>query len=74
MERFDNRPMLNAYPDSVGSKLGDMVELLKRPELAGTFSSFYVLPSLYHSDLDRGFCVIDYDLNEELATQADLDA
>ena len=31
------------------------------------------LPSLYHSDLDRGFSVIDYDLNEQLADREDLD-
>lgn len=37
-----------------------------------TFSSFYILPSLYHSDLDRGFSVVDYNLNEELATIEDL--
>lgn len=37
------------------------------------FSSFYILPSLYHSDLDRGFSVIDYDLNEQLADREDLD-
>lgn len=65
-------PMLNAYPDSMGKTLGDIAELLKRPELSDTFSSFYILPSLYHSDLDRGFCVIDYDLNEELATADDI--
>lgn len=37
------------------------------------FSSFYILPSLYHSDLDRGFSVIGYDLNEQLADREDLD-
>ena len=31
------------------------------------------MPSLYHSDLDRGFSVIDYDLNEQLANREDLD-
>jgi sucrose phosphorylase len=30
--------MLNAYPDSVGGKLSDLVTLLKRPELADAFS------------------------------------
>ena len=33
-------------------------------KMQDVFSSFYILPSLYHSDLDRGFSVIDYDLNE----------
>jgi len=66
-------PMLNAYPDSVGGHLSDIAAFLERPELKDIFSSFYVLPSLYHSDLDRGFCVVDYDLNQDLATESDLD-
>ena len=44
----------------------------KKKEMQDTFSSFYILPSLYHSDLDRGFSVVDYNLNEELATIEDL--
>jgi len=66
-------PMLNAYPDSIGANLSGAVSMLEKEELSGAFSSFYILPSLYHSDLDRGFCVVDYDLNEELATRANLD-
>ncbi len=69
-----NGPMLNAYPDSIGGKLSDAVDILKRPELKDVFSSFYILPSLYHSDLDRGFSVIDYGINEELADRSDLEA
>lgn len=65
-------PMLNAYPDSIGSNLSAAAQLLERQELRGAFSSFYILPSLYHSDLDRGFCVVDYDLNQALATRQDL--
>ncbi len=68
-----NGPMLNAYPDSVGGKLSKITELLSKDDLSGAFSSFYVLPSLYHSDLDRGFSVIDYDLEDSLATQKDLE-
>ena len=64
--------MLNAYPDSLGGKLSDIAALLKKKEMQDTFSSFYILPSLYHSDLDRGFSVVDYNLNEELATIEDL--
>ena len=60
------KPMLNAYPDSLGGTLGDIVTLLGRKELKELFGSFYILPSLYHSDLDRGFSVIDYDINEAL--------
>lgn len=66
------KPMLNAYPDSLGGTLKKIVTLLKRDEMNNVFGSFYILPSLYHSDLDRGFSVIDYDVNEEIATQDDL--
>lgn len=65
--------MLNAYPDSVDSRLSGLAAMLEREELQNTFTSLYILPSLYHSDLDRGFCVVDYDLNEELASRNDLD-
>ena len=68
------KPMLNAYPDSMGGHLADIAKLLAEPELKDAFGSFYILPSLYHSDLDRGFSVIDYGLNEELAIPMDLDA
>ena len=70
---MNNKPMLNAYPDSLGGTLGDIVNLLEKEEMKDVFSSFYILPSLYHSDLDRGFSVIDYELNEELASRDDLE-
>ena len=70
---MNSGPMLNAYPDSLGGKLGDIADLLERPEMRGAFSSFYILPSVFHTDLDRGFSVISYDLNERLAKSADLD-
>ncbi len=66
-------PMLNAYPDSVGGRLSGLADLLEREGLRGAFASLYILPSLYHSDLDRGFCVVDYDLNEDLAARDDLE-
>lgn len=69
----DNGPMLNAYPDSMGGTLADIAEFLKSPELTDVFSSFYILPSVFHTDLDRGFSVIDYNLNDLLAKQADLE-
>ena len=47
------KPMLNAYPDSLGGTLGEIVTRLGRKELKELFGSFYILPSLYHSDLDR---------------------
>lgn len=65
--------MLNAYPDSMGANLGELVAFLDEHRLNDIFSSFYILPSLYHSDLDRGFCVVDYGLNEELAAASDLE-
>ncbi len=65
--------MLNAYPDSMGGTLGHIAKILSRPEFDGVFSSFYILPSLFHSDLDRGFCVVDYGINEDLATRDDLE-
>ena len=70
----DARPILNVYPDSMGGRLADIVDALRRPELAGVFESLYVLPSIFNSDLDRGFSVIDYGLNETYADQEDLDA
>lgn len=71
---MNNKPMLNAYPDSMGGRLSDIVSLLGREEMKDVFGSFYILPSIYHSDLDRGFSVIDYDINEELAKKQDLEA
>jgi len=65
--------MLNAYPDSIGRRLADMVALLKRPELKGAFSLFYILPTFFNSDLDRGFSVIDYGINEEFVSPRDLE-
>lgn len=69
-----NGPMLNAYPDSMGGTLGDIAEVLSQPEFKHVFSSFYILPSLFHTDLDRGFSVIDYSLNEMLAKKEDMEA
>ena len=66
--------MLNAYPDSIGQRLADTVELLKQPELKDAFSLFYVLPTFFNSDLDRGFSIIDYDINEELVSPGDVEA
>lgn len=65
-------PMLNAYPDSIGGTLGEMIKFLETPHVDNVFQSFYILPSLFNTDLDRGFSVIDYDLNEMLASLEDL--
>lgn len=69
-----NGVMLNAYPDSIGGKLSDIVSMLQKPEFKDVFSLFYILPTVFHSDLDRGFSIIDYDLNDELVSQEDLSA
>jgi glycosidase len=66
--------MLNVYPDSIGGTLADLVSFVRRPELRDVFSSAYLLPSVFNTDLDRGFSVIDYDLSEKFATRGDLDA
>ncbi|MBN2665022.1 MAG: hypothetical protein JXR67_00815 [Bacteroidales bacterium] len=65
-------PMLNAYPDSIGGTLGDIIKFLKRPELENVFQSFYILPSIFNTDIDRGFSIIDYELNELYASRDDL--
>lgn len=67
-----NGVMFNAYPDSIGTKLSDTIELLQRPELHNVFSLFYILPTFFQSDLDRGFSINRYELNEELVSEADL--
>lgn len=65
--------MLNAYPDSMGGNLAAAVNLLRHPLIEGAFSLFYILPTFFNSDLDRGFSIIDYNLNEELVSTADLE-
>jgi sucrose phosphorylase len=66
--------MFNAYPDSIGARLSDTVAMLEKPDFNGVFSLFYVLPTFFNSDLDRGFSLIDYGINEELVSRADLEA
>ena len=64
--------MLNAYPDSMGGTLSDIVSVLQKKEFEDVFQSFYILPSIFNTDLDRGFSVIDYGINEEMADEKDL--
>ena len=73
IKRIECTPMLNAYPDSMGGTLTQMVEIIKSTHMDDAFSSFYILPSLFNTDLDRGFSVISYDLNERLATMENLE-
>ena len=65
--------LLNAYPDSMGGTLGEIVKVLEKPEMKDAFESFYILPSVFNCDLDRGFSLIGYDLNETLATKEDIE-
>ena len=71
-KNISNGVMLNAYPDSIGEKFSDIVDMLKMTEFKGVFSLLYVLPTFFNSDLDRGFSVIDYNLNKELVDTKDL--
>ena len=72
MNHLNLKPMLNAYPDSMGGTLADIATVLEKDELQGAFSSFYILPSLFNTDLDRGFSVIDYGLDQTMASREDL--
>lgn len=69
-----NGVMLNGYPDSIGEKLSDTIKMLQMPEFAGVFSLYYVLPTFFNSDLDRGFSIIDYNINRDLVDTEDLKA
>ena len=47
--------------------------MLQKPEFKDAFSLFYVLPTFFNSDLDRGFSIIDYNINEDLVSKKDLE-
>ena len=70
--KISNGVMLNAYPDSIGTKFSDTVAMLKMPEFKDVFSLLYVLPTFFNSDLDRGFSIIDYNINKDLVDTNDL--
>lgn len=67
-------PMLNFYPDSLGGTMGDVVDFVRDERVAGAFESAYVLPSVFNTDLDRGFSVIDYDLSTQFTRPGDIEA
>nr|WP_298991502.1 alpha-amylase family glycosyl hydrolase [uncultured Polaribacter sp.] len=69
---LSNGVMLNAYPDSIGIKLSDAIEMLQKKEFKDVFSLFYILPTFFNSDLDRGFSIIDYNINKKLVSEEDL--
>ena len=66
--------MFNAYPDSVGENLEETAAFLSCDEMKGTFRSFYILPTVFNTDLDGGFSVISYDLCGSKAREEDLRA
>jgi sucrose phosphorylase len=71
-KNISNGVMLNVYPDSIGEKFKDTVSMLKMDAFKDVFSFIYVLPTFFNSDLDRGFSIIDYDINEDLVDIKDL--
>ncbi|WP_211223293.1 sucrose phosphorylase [Propionicicella superfundia] len=70
----DAGPLLNVYPDSLAGRLAGTVDLVRHPAVAGAFASVYLLPSVFNTDLDRGFSVIDYSLSRGLVGDDDLPA
>jgi sucrose phosphorylase len=64
--------ILNLYPDSCGGNLTGLITLLKKPEMKNVFTTLYLLPSLFQSDLDRGFSIISYDMDNKMGTGQDL--
>src|SRR3970040_1175967 len=72
-KNISNGVMLNVYPDSIGEKFSDTVGMLKRNDFKDVFSFIYVLPTFFNSDLDRGFSIIDYDINKDLVDIKDLE-
>lgn len=71
-QKLSNGVMLNAYPDSIGQNLAQGIAMLQRPEFKDVFSLFYILPTFFNSDLDRGFSIIDYDINKDLVSEQDI--
>ncbi len=65
--------ILNAYPDSLGGHMAYLIDLLSGDHFKDVFQSIYLLPTLFNSDLDRGFSIIDYNLNDALVQKEDLD-
>ena len=71
-KKISNGVMLNVYPDSIGEKFSDTIAMLKMADFKDIFSFIYVLPTFFNSDLDRGFSIIDYDINKDLVDTKDL--
>lgn len=71
-KNISNGVMLNVYPDSIAEKFSNTIAMLKMEEFKNVFSLLYVLPTFFNSDLDRGFSIIDYDINKDLVDTKDL--
>ena len=71
-KNISNGVMLNVYPDSIAEKFSGTIAMLKMEEFKNVFSLLYVLPTFFNSDLDRGFSIIDYDINKDLVDTKDL--
>lgn len=63
MNNMSAGPILNLYPDSLGGRMENVKDVLDKLQFENTFETLYILPSIFNTDLDRGFSVIDYDLN-----------
>lgn len=64
--------ILNAYPDSIGENLSDLINFFDTNDFNQAFDYLYLLPTIFNSDLDRGFSIIDYNLNQSLVNKKDL--
>ena len=69
---MQNGVILNAYPDSASENLAGLIDFIERNNFNQAFTYLYILPTLFNSDLDRGFSIIDYDLNRSLVASEDL--
>lgn len=74
MNYLNYGPILNIYPDSIGGNLSNAVQFLKNQGVKQAFTCLYILPSMFHSDLDRGFSIIDYDLENKFVKEEDLNS
>lgn len=72
--KIDAKPMLNIYPDSIGANLDVAAQVMALNKMKHVFGSLYLLPSVFNTDLDRGFSVIDYNLNEVLASKGAMES
>lgn len=72
MSHVRNAPQLITYPDSLGGRLGNVVELLEGP-LAGAFGGVHVLPP-FPSSGDRGFAPTGYqEIDPRFGSWSDLE-